>query len=262
MNKKELVNKLNNILLNEMPQYRTQALSFEKDDVSQRKLLRSLMNVRPPMKPNAEFLKLQDELLSMETIEKGIVDVKQLQTVSKNERIVLWQGDITRLNADAIVNAANPKLLGCFYPCHSCIDNAIHSSAGIQLRLECAEIMQKRGVDEITGSAKITKAYNLPCKYIIHTVGPVVQGNLTEKHCKQLSDCYKSCLYLAAENNLKSIAFCCISTGEYCFPNEIAAKIAMRETLNFIERDTTIDKVIFNVFQYKDYEIYKRLCYF
>lgn len=262
MNKKELVNKLNNILLNEMPQYKTQALSFEKDDISQRKLLRSLMNVRPPMKPNAEFLKLQDELLSMETIEKGIVDIKQLQPISKNERIVLWQGDITKLNADVIVNAANPKLLGCFYPCHSCIDNAIHSSAGIQLRLECAEIMQKQGFDEITGSAKITKAYNLPCKYIIHTVGPVVQGNLTEKHCKQLSDCYKSCLCLAAENNLKSIVFCCISTGEYCFPNEIAAKIAMRETLSFIERDTTIDKVIFNVFQYKDYEIYKRLCYF
>lgn len=259
MNKLELVNKLNHILINEMPEYKMQSIKFKRDYISQRKLLRSLMNVRPPIKPNTEFLYLQDELLRMETAEKGIVDINQLQPINKNEKIILWQGDITRLNADAIVNAANHKLLGCFYPCHNCIDNAIHSSAGIQLRLECAEIMKKQGFDELTGNAKITRAYNLPCKYVIHTVGPIVQKHLTLKHCKQLSDCYKSCLSLAAENNLKSIVFCCISTGEFHFPNKIAAKIAINETLNFIEKDNRINKVVFNVFKDKDYEIYKHL---
>lgn len=173
----------------------------------------------------------------------------------------MWKGDITRLNIDAIVNAANHKLLGCFYPCHNCIDNAIHSSAGVQLRLECAEIMKKQSSDEQIGNAKITKAYCLPCKYVIHTVGPIIQGHLTDKHCKQLSNCYKSCLSLAVENNLKSIAFCCISTGEFHFPNEIAAKIAIRETLNFLEKNESIEKIVFNVFKNKDYEIYKHLCF-
>ncbi len=261
MDKLNLVNKLNDILINEMPEYKIEAENFEKDYVSQRKLLRSLMNVRPPVKPSTEFLHLQNELLSMETTEKGIVDINQLQPISKNKRIILWKGDITRLNIDAIVNAANSKLLGCFYPCHNCIDNAIHSSAGVQLRLECAEIMKKQSSDEQIGNAKITKAYCLPCKYVIHTVGPIIQGHLTDKHCKQLSNCYKSCLSLAVENNLKSIAFCCISTGEFHFPNEIAAKIAIRETLNFLEKNESIEKIVFNVFKNKDYEIYKRLCF-
>lgn len=254
MSKSELVNKLNGFLLNEMPQYKTQAESFQDDYTSQRRLLRSLMNIRPPMSASEELLKLQDELLRAETAERGIVDVDKL-----NGRIALWQGDITRLNADAIVNAANDKLLGCFYPCHSCIDNAIHSAAGIQLRLECADIMNKQGFDEPTGTAKITSAYNLPCKYVIHTVGPIVQGELTDTHCRQLAKCYKSCLSLAAENNLKSIAFCCISTGEFHFPNEIAAQIAVSETTEFFEKDNRIEKVVFNVFKDKDYEIYKRL---
>ena len=261
MDKLNLINKLNHILVEEMPEYKIQTENFKEDYASQRKLLRSLMNVRPPIKPSTEFLYLQDELLCMEAEEKGIVDINQLQPINKNERIILWQGDITRLNADAIVNAANHKLLGCFYPCHNCIDNAIHSSAGIQLRLECAEIMKKQGFDEFTGSAKITKAYNLPCKYVIHTIGPIVQEYLTNEHCKQLSDCYKSCLSLAIENNLKSIAFCCISTGEFHFPNEVAAKIAIHETLNFLEKNKSIEKIVFNVFKNKDYGIYKRLCF-
>ena len=254
MNKSELVNKLNGFLLDEMPQYKIQAELFEKDYTSQRRLLRSLMNVRPPIRTSEEFLNLQDELLSVETAEKGIVDVSEL-----NGRIVLWQGDITRLNADAIVNAANNKLLGCFYPCHGCIDNAIHSAAGIQLRLECAEIMSKQDYDEPVGTAKITKSYNLPCRYVIHTVGPIVQGKLTDRHCRQLAECYKSCLLLAAENNLKSIAFCCISTGEFHFPNEKAAEIAISETIEFLENDNRIEKVVFNVFKDKDYKIYKKL---
>ena len=146
MDKQNLLNKLNGMLLEEMPQYKVQAKEFEKDEVSQRRLLRSLMNIRPPMPPNPEFLRLQDEFLRSETAEKGVVDVKQLPCISQNRRIVLWQGDITRLNADAIVNAANHKLLGCFFPCHGCIDNAIHSAAGIQLRLACAEIMAAQGL--------------------------------------------------------------------------------------------------------------------
>lgn len=254
MRKAELVAKLNSLLLAEMPQYRVQAQDFNDDYISKRRLLRSLMNIRPPMDASEEFLQLQDELLSMETAEKGIVDVDKL-----NGRIILWQGDITRLNADAVVNAANNKLLGCFYPCHGCIDNAIHSAAGIQLRLECNQIMQKQGFDEPTGTAKITKAYNLPSKYVIHTVGPIVQGTLTDKHCEELADCYKSCLALVAENNLKSIAFCCISTGEFHFPNEKATKIAIREITNFLEQNDSIEKIIFNVFKDKDYEIYKQL---
>lgn len=259
MEKLDAVLELNKILLNEMPGYSAQAEHFGKEYPSQRRLLRSLMNIRPPMPPNARFLQLQDKLLSAETMEKGVVDVNKLPSVKANGRLALWQGDITRLNADAIVNAANKKLLGCFFPCHGCIDNAIHSAAGIQLRLACAEIMEKQGFDEPTGSAKRTKAYNLPCKNILHTVGPVVQENLTEERCTQLANCYKSCLALAAEKNLKSIAFCCISTGEFRFPNETAAKIAIRETLNFLKKDKRIDKVIFNVFKNEDYEIYKQL---
>ena len=254
MNKSELVNKLNGILLAEMPQYKSQAKFFQEDYISQRQLLRSLMNVRPPMDASEEFLTLQNELLSIETAEKGIVDISE-----RNSRIALWQGDITRLCVDAIVNAANDKLLGCFYPCHSCIDNAIHSAAGIQLRLECAKVMKKQGFDEPTGKAKITGAYNLPCKYVIHTVGPIVQGELTVRHCRQLARCYNSCLLLAAENNIKSIAFCCISTGEFHFPNEKAAEIAISETINFLEKDNRIEKVVFNVFKDKDYEIYKQI---
>lgn len=254
MRKAELVDKLNSFLLDEMPQYRTQAKDFENDYVSKRQLLRSLMNIRPPMDISEEFLNLQDELLRMETAEKGVIDVSKL-----NSRIILWQGDITRLNADAVVNAANNKLLGCFYPCHSCIDNAIHSAAGIQLRLECNQIMQKQGFDEPTGTAKITSAYNLPSKYVIHTVGPIVQGTLTDKHCKELADCYKSCLSLTAENSLKSIAFCCISTGEFHFPNEKAAEIAVKEVTNFLGQNDSIEKVVFNVFKDMDYNIYKRL---
>ncbi len=254
MNKTEVVKKLNSMLLAEMPQYFSQAQMFDDSFTSQRRLLRSLINLRPPMKASREFLNLQDKLLKAEVLEKGIVDTENF-----SDKIVLWQGDITRLNADAIVNAANNKLLGCFYPCHGCIDNAIHSAAGVQLRYDCAKIMEKQGYYEPTGGAKITKAYNLPCKYVIHTVGPIVLEKLTDKHCEELAKCYNSCLSLAAEYKLKSIAFCCISTGEFHFPNEQAAKIALAETKTFLQKYSRIERVIFNVFKDIDFEIYDKL---
>lgn len=168
-------------------------------------------------------------------------------------------GDITTLKIDAIVNAANSALRGCFVPCHSCVDNVIHSASGIQLRLACDELMREQGYEEPTGSAKITPAYNLPCQYVLHTVGPVVSGPLTEKHCRQLADCYKSCLKLASENQLRSVAFCCISTGEFHFPQKEAAEIAVKTVSDYLQTDTQIEKVIFNVFKQEDYHIYKRL---
>lgn len=195
------------------------------EENARKRLLRSLMNIRPPKPVTKDFLNIQDEYLQVEKTEKGIISLADIPFVKSG--IYLWQGDITRLSVDAIVNAANSAMLGCFVPCHGCIDNAIHSAAGIELRLECSHIMEKQKIEEPTGKAKITKAYNLPCRYVLHTVGPIIYGEVTQKDCNLLSDCYRSCLELAAEYQLKSIAFCCISTGEFHFPNEEAAKIAI-----------------------------------
>ena len=214
-----------------------------------RKLLRALMNVRPPLPIRSAFLTVQDQLLRAEAIEKGVVTLDQIPPVEKNIR--LWQGDITRLQVDAIVNAANSKLLGCFVPCHGCIDNAIHSAAGLELRQACFELMSKQSGDEPAGRAKITPAFNLPSKFVIHTVGPIVGDRLTPRHEILLADCYRSCLALAVENNLRSIAFCCISTGEFHFPNERAAQIAVATVKNFLV-DNSIE-VVFNVF--KDFDL-------
>ena len=255
MNRLELIQKLNKMLLAEMPEYSESAEQFENNIPQQRRLLRSLMNVRMPRKLSDEFVKLQNELLSDERDEKGVVNIAEITEIQPN--IKLWQGDITRLNADAIVNAANSQMLGCFCPCHSCIDNAIHSAAGLQLREECAEIMRKQGREERTGTAKITGAYNLPCKYIIHTVGPIINGRLTDKDCEMLKSCYRSCLELAKIHDLKSIAFCCISTGEFHFPNEKAAKIAIKTVKDFQEECNI--EVIFNVFKECDEIIYQQL---
>ena len=170
---------------------------------------------------------------------------------------MVWRGDITTLKIDAIVNAANSALRGCFVPCHGCVDNVIHSVSGIQLRLACDELMVKQGYDEPTGRAKITPAFNLPSRYVLHTVGPIVSYQLTKEHCRQLSDCYRSCLRLASENGLRSIAFCCISTGEFHFPREEAAQIAVRTVKDYLQEDEQITRVVFNVFQQEDYEIYK-----
>lgn len=246
-----------NSLLMELPQQAR--LELPQNMEEQKKLLRSLMNIRPPRPVSEKFLKIQDEYLSEEVRSKGIVDGEKLQEISRNSRVVLWRGDITTLKVDAIVNAANSALRGCFIPCHSCIDNIIHSVSGIQLRLTCDELMREQGYEEPTGRAKITPAFNLPCRYVLHTVGPIVSGRLTEFHCSQLADCYRSCLTLAVQNGLKSVAFCCISTGEFHFPQEKAAEIAVKTVSDFLETDAQIERVIFNVFKQKDYEIYKRL---
>lgn len=220
------------------------------------RLFRSLVNMRAPKPVSEKFLAVQDEFIQGELAEKGVVNYKDLTPVKP--RIYLWQGDITTLKCGAIVNAANSQMLGCFCPCHGCIDNAIHTFSGVQLRLECAEIMRKQGFDEPIGRAKITSAYNLPCDKIIHTVGPYVGGRLTEEHCEQLISCYRECLKSAVQNGIPSIAFCCISTGEFHFPNEKAAEIAVKTVGEFLHNNSDIE-VIFNVFKNEDYTIYKRL---
>lgn len=256
MSRLEKIRTLNSLLLKEAPEYRQQAEQFAEDMESQRRLLRSLMNVRYPGKRlNPEFLCLQDELLEEEREEKGVVDVMELPSVGSDSRISIWQGNITRLKADAIVNAANSQMLGCFIPCHACIDNAIHSAAGLQLRDECMELMQAQGCEESVGGAKITRGYNLPAKFVLHTVGPAVAGAVTREDEKKLESCYCSCMELAEANGVRSIAFCCISTGVFCFPNGRAAEIAVR-TVRKCLGDSNIQKVVFNVFQEYDKRIY------
>lgn len=228
------------------------SLSLEE----KKKLYRGLMNVRVP-KPLPEwFLELEDDYLQEERDPKKEVDVNDLKA---KDRLVLWQGDITTLRADTIVNAANHALLGCFVPNHSCIDNAIHSKAGAKLRLECEEIMERQGHDEKTGMVKITKGYNLPAKYVLHTVGPIVYGRVTEQNKKDLKNAYWNCLKLAKEKGLRSVVFCCISTGEFHFPNDLAAKIAVDTVKKFFKEfpDCSIEKVVFNVFKDEDKEFYK-----
>ena len=226
-----------------------------ESDEERFRLLRSLMNIRPPKPVTEEFLAVQDEFLKEKISSNGITDIADLTPIENG--IYLWKGDITTLKCGAIVNAANSQMLGCFQPCHNCIDNAIHTFSGIQLRLECSHIMEKQGCEEPTGSAKITSAYNLPCGYIIHTVGPIVSGGLTEKHCRQLESCYKSCLETAVRNNVQSIAFCCISTGVFGFPQKEAAEIAVNTVRNF--RKNYDIEVIFNVFRQDDHDIYSGL---
>ena len=242
-------------LLKENKRY--EDMEIPQDFEEQRALLRALMNVRIAKNVDDEFIKVQDEYLKEEIKRKGIVDIDDLKPIK--DGIYLWQGDITTLRCDAIVNAANSGMTGCYVPNHRCIDNCIHSFAGVQLRLECDEIMTKQGYSESTGQAKITNSYNLPCKYIIHTVGPIINGKLTSEDCDLLESCYKSCLELAAKNNLDSIAFCCISTGEFHFPNDKAAQIAVKTVEEFMKKETSLKKVIFNVFKDMDKEIYRKL---
>lgn len=240
-------------LLSENPQYQNMEIPTNKTE--QFRLFRSLVNIRPPKPISEDFLRVQDEYLQEESARKGITDIVDLQPISGN--IYLWKGDITTLKCGAIVNAANSQMLGCFQPCHGCIDNAIHTFAGVQLRLKCAEIMQNQGYEESTGQAKITPAYNLPCDHVIHTVGPIVQSKLAKKNCELLESCYRSCLEIAVQNQIESIAFCCISTGVFGFPQKEAAEIAVKTVQNF-QKSHEI-KVIFNVFKESDDEIYRQL---
>ena len=242
-------------LLDEHEEYKS--IEIPADEAEQKKLLRSLFNVRMPAPADSEFITIQDEYLCEETRQKGITALDELQPVEQD--IYLWQGDITTLACDAIVNAANSQMLGCFCPCHGCIDNAIHTFAGIQLRQKCAELMQLQGHNEETGTAKLTPAYNLPCKYVLHTVGPIIYGALTEHDCQLLASCYRSCLELAEQNGITSIAFCCISTGEFRFPNDKAAEIAIKTVRDFKRNSNSKIKVIFNVFKDTDYKIYRKL---
>ncbi len=213
------------------------------------RMMRALMNVWIPKPIETAFLAAQDAELQMQREEKGMV-------TPTGEGFLLWQGDITRLKVDAIVNAANAQALGCWSPLHNCIDNCIHSAAGIQLRKECADIMQGRLLD--TGDAIITQGYNLPAKHVTHTVGPIIEsGQPTEQQKEQLAQCYRSCLDLAEKHQLQSIAFCCISTGVFHFPNELAAEIAVKTVKEYPLQ--SLKTIVFNVFLDKDRDIYQRL---
>ena len=242
-------------LLAEREEYADTAIPSDYGE--QKRFLRALMNVRPPQPITPEFLQIQDEYLQTEIASKGITELESLHEVRKD--IYLWKGDITTLRVDAIVNAANSGMTGCYYPCHGCIDNAIHSFAGVQLRLECAEMMTRQGHDEPTGSAKITKAYNLPCDYVIHTVGPIVGYQPTLRDREMLISCYRSCMELARQNHLQSIAFCCISTGEFHYPNREAAEIAVQTVQNYKGQTACPAKVVFNVFKDMDEQIYQSI---
>lgn len=244
-----------NALIGEREEYKGTAAPEE--EYLQKRLLRSLFNLRLPGAVSEKFIKIQDDYLKEATREKGITDYAEL--TPEEPGIYLWQGDITTLKCGAIVNAANSGMTGCYQPCHGCIDNCIHTYAGVQLRNYCAELMRKQGFEEPTGQAKITPAFNLPCRFVIHTVGPIVSGRLNETHKELLASCYRSCLKLADENDCKSIAFCCISTGVFGFPQKEAARIAVSTVKDYKEKTGTKLEVIFNVFKADDYAIYREL---
>ncbi|MBE6511662.1 MAG: protein-ADP-ribose hydrolase [Methanobrevibacter olleyae] len=241
-------------------------MKIPNDYNEKRKLLRALMNTQSPVRLSDRFYEIQDRLLSEETDNKNLIREEDIETISKDSKetdskIALWQGDITCLQVDAIVNAANSQLLGCFIPLHNCIDNQIHSAAGFQLRMDCYKIMAKQGHEEANGKAKITSAYNLPSKYVIHTVGPAIPNGRkpNDKEIKELKNCYNSCLEIADNYNLKSIAFCSISTGVFNFPKDHASELAIKTVRDYLKHHpkTSLRKIIFNTFSDEATEIYK-----
>ena len=233
-------------------------IEIPEGEQEKKDLFRTLMNTWKVSKLPGEFYEVQDEYLQEGLKAKGITRLEELTEIEEN--IYVWQGDITTLEVDTIVNAANKALLGCFIPHHRCIDNAIHTQAGLQLRKECDEIMKAQGTFEKTGQAKITAGYNLPAKHVIHTVGPIIYRVVEDDDKELLASCYRNSLKLALENNLNSIAFCCISTGEFRFPNDLAAEIAVAEVKKFFRENPTADlKVVFNVFKDLDKRLYKEL---
>ena len=248
MNRYDNIGWICRYLLDEQPRYRQMAVPESLEERQQ--LMRSLLNIRMPMPVSEEFLQAQDAELQAQLADKGVVAIA-------TEGLVEWQGDITRLKVDAIVNAANSQMLGCFVPMHRCIDNAIHSAAGVQLRLACEEMMQ--GTEEPTGSARITPGFNLPAKFVLHTVGPIVTtARPLRQQEVQLASCYRSCLDLADKNDLHSIAFCCISTGEFRFPNDLACEIAVRTVREYLAShpETNLKTIVFNTFKDIDHELY------
>ena len=242
-------------LLAERPSCRKQ--DVPNDAQRQKILLRALMNVRPPKPVSPEFLTVQDAYLRQALAEDGITRAEDLTPADGD--LYLWQGDMTRLACGAIVNAANSGMTGCYVPNHACIDNCIHTFAGVQLRLDCAELMARQGHEEPTGQAKITRAYNLPCDYVLHTVGPIVTGRVTPEDERLLASCYRACLELAEAHGVKSVAFCCLSTGVFHFSNDRAAQIAVRTVRQYKAETDSEMKVIFNVFKDLDRELYAQL---
>ncbi len=249
-------------LLDEDQQYST--LQIPDGEQEQKDLLRALMNVRPAKPISSDFLSIQDAYLQREN---ETFDVHLLKPIKQNSKIYLWQGDITTLTTDAIVNPANSALEGCFQPLHNCLDNLIHSKAGIQLRLDCHAYMQKKAsqnegfYEEPTGQAMITSGYNLPCSYVIHTVGPIVRSPLNKGHKRSLASCYSSILELADQKKLETLALCCISTGVFMFPQDKAAEVAVETVCDWLEShpQTSLKKIIFNVFKPEDYHYYDNL---
>ena len=240
-----------------------------KDAEGKRRILRSLMNIRMPRNISSDALRVQDEYLKGRSEEKGIVTLSDIPEIRKG--LSIWQGDITRLSVDAIVNAANSQMLGCFVPMHTCIDNCIHTYAGVQLRAECSRQMNQlrirygRDYEQPTAVPMLTDGYNLPAKKVIHIVGPIVQYKLTPAIEKDLADCYRNTLDMCKETGLKSVAFCCISTGcistgVFRFPNRRAAEIAVETVTSWMsEHPEEMERVIFNVFKEEDRAIYEDL---
>lgn len=229
--------------------------SIPENEQDKKNLWRALCNVREPKAISNEFLKIENEFLQEELKIKNITNVDDIKA---NNKIALWQGDITKLKIDSIVNAANSQGLGCFRPLHNCIDNQIQTFAGVQIRLECNEYMKNIDYNLPTGEAFITKGYNLPSKYVIHTVGPIIQFRVTEKEEYELSNCYINSLKLAVEKRIKTIAFPCISTGVFRFPKDRACEIAVKSVKEFLKENEAIEKVVFNVYSDEDYDIYLR----
>ena len=262
MQKREILKHLVSVLMDERARMMGQPmeLAIPEDVESLWTLFRVLVNVRPPAPAMPAFLDMQDALLRGIAAEKGIATLDDTEPAPNDAGIRLWRGDITALRVHAIVNAANSQMLGCWQPGHHCIDNAIHTFAGIELRMECAEFMEAQGHEEPTGQAKITRAYNLPAQHVIHTVGPIANGKPTSEHRAQLAQCYRSCLDCAAQHKLRSIAFCCISTGVFGFPQRAAAEIAVRTVHTWLaEHGDAGMTVVFNVFSAEDEAIYRDL---
>lgn len=231
----------------------------DEDDLF--KEFRALVNTRPAVPASDEFINVQNRMLRSMIEKSGITDSATLPRVPLDSRISLWRGDITTLKVCAIVNAANSGMTGCWAPLHYCIDNAIHTFSGVQLRYECNRLMEEQGYEEPTGSAKVTAAYNLPAEFVIHTVGPIANGHPTETDCELLAKCYRSCLDAAKQIGCNSIAFCCISTGVFGFPQKEAAEIAVKTVREWLDSNESDMHVIFNVFSESDENIYHELLF-
>lgn len=241
--------------------------SIPEDNETSKRLYRALVNIREPKAIADEFLKVEDEYLQEELMRIGVTDVENIETIDKKiditilknpDKISLWQGDITKIKIDAVVNAGNSQGLGCFIPNHNCIDNQLNTFAGVRLRLACNEIMKDKAYNLANGEAIITKGYNLPAKYVIQTVGPMIEYDITDEDIVELTNCYINSLKLAVENGIRTISIPCIYTGLFRFPKDLACKIAVDSVDNFIDSNREkLDKVVFNLWSKEDVDIYE-----